>query len=123
MWVTLVVGAVVFVFPFVWMLAMSVKPEGQAITYPPTLLPHNFELATYTSAGRKSVWASSTSTPLRLLEPSPFFRSRWTLWPPMHSQGYSSRVRNPVLDRPRALMVPVAVLIVPLFLRCTSSTG
>ena len=49
MWVTLVVGAVVFVFPFVWMLAMSVKPEGQAITYPPTLLPHNFDFSTYTS--------------------------------------------------------------------------
>ena len=47
MWVTLIAGAIVFVFPFIWMLSLSVKPEGQAITYPPTLFPRSLDLSPY----------------------------------------------------------------------------
>jgi len=38
--VALAVGAVVTAFPFIWMLATSVKPQSESLTYPPTLLPH-----------------------------------------------------------------------------------
>jgi hypothetical protein len=35
----LVVGALAVIFPFVWMLATSLKPEPEVITYPPHLFP------------------------------------------------------------------------------------
>lgn len=34
------IGAVVTAFPFLWMIAASVKPQSESLQYPPTLLPH-----------------------------------------------------------------------------------
>jgi multiple sugar transport system permease protein len=36
----LAVGALITAFPFIWMLATSVKPQSESLNYPPTLLPH-----------------------------------------------------------------------------------
>jgi multiple sugar transport system permease protein len=116
MWVTLVIGAIVFVFPFVWMLAMSVKPEGQAITYPPTLLPHNFDFSTYTS-----VWSQIGLGQL-YINTFAFAGAVTVLSVTLDSlAAYAfARLQFPgkeilfwvVLV---TLMVPIAVLIVPLF--------
>jgi multiple sugar transport system permease protein len=38
--VALALGALITAFPFIWMLATSVKPQSESLTYPPTLLPH-----------------------------------------------------------------------------------
>jgi multiple sugar transport system permease protein len=35
----LAVGALITAFPFIWMLATSVKPQSESLNYPPTLLP------------------------------------------------------------------------------------
>lgn len=33
------VGALVTAFPFIWMIASSVKPQRESVTYPPTIVP------------------------------------------------------------------------------------
>jgi multiple sugar transport system permease protein len=45
--VVLALGALAVVFPFVWMVATSVKPEPEVITYPPHLFPHQWTLESY----------------------------------------------------------------------------
>lgn len=35
----LAIGALITAFPFIWMLATSVKPQSESLNYPPTLLP------------------------------------------------------------------------------------
>lgn len=43
----LIVGAVIMVTPFVWMLFTSFKPETEAIQMPPTLFPKSFTIESY----------------------------------------------------------------------------
>ena len=65
---TLVAGAIVFVFPFVWMLAMSVKPRGRRLrTRRPCCHAHSTSRRIEVS-GRRSPWDSFTSTLLSLPE-------------------------------------------------------
>jgi multiple sugar transport system permease protein len=47
----LVLGALAILFPFVWMVLTSLKPESEVITYPPRLLPQHFTFQAY-----KDVW-------------------------------------------------------------------
>lgn len=47
----LVLGALAILFPFVWMLMTSLKPEPEVITYPPHLFPRHFTVRAY-----KDVW-------------------------------------------------------------------
>ncbi len=116
MWVTLIAGAIVFVFPFIWMLSLSVKPEGQAITYPPTLFPRSLDLSPYVN-----VWGQIGLA--RLYLNTLLFAGAVTVLSVTFDSlaAYAfARLRFPgkellfwvVLV---TLMVPVAVLIVPLF--------
>ena len=43
----LVLLSILFILPFLWMIATSLKTESQAISYPPTLLPSPFDFANY----------------------------------------------------------------------------
>lgn len=45
--IILVIGALIMVLPFVWMLLTSFKPEVEAILIPPTLFPKNPTLDSY----------------------------------------------------------------------------
>jgi multiple sugar transport system permease protein len=116
MWATLVAGAVVFIFPFLWMLSLSVKPEGQAITFPPSFFPRSFDFSPYVN-----VWSQIGLARL-YLNTLLFAGSVTVLSVTLDSlAAYAfARLRFPgkellfwiVLV---TLMVPVAVLIVPLF--------
>lgn len=46
--VVLTVGALITSFPLVWMLATSVKPLSQTVTFPPRILPSSITFAAYT---------------------------------------------------------------------------
>ena len=46
-YITLIVGAVIILFPFVWMVLTSLKYETDVVTYPPTLFPSAFTLDAY----------------------------------------------------------------------------
>lgn len=46
----LLVGALIAVVPFLWMLSTSFKSASQAFTYPPQWIPNPFELAGYVRA-------------------------------------------------------------------------
>ncbi len=116
MWITLSVGAVLFVFPFVWMLATSVKPEAQAITFPPTLLPRHLDLGTY-----QSVWSQVGLTRL-YLNTFIFAGSVTVLSVTLDSLAAYAFARLQFPGKELlfwlvlvTLMVPIAVLIVPLF--------
>lgn len=37
--IALSVGALITAFPFIWMIATSVKPQSESLTYPPTIFP------------------------------------------------------------------------------------
>jgi ABC-type glycerol-3-phosphate transport system permease component len=43
-------GAIVFAFPFAWLISSSLKPESQVFRFPPSFLPSSFEWSTYTAA-------------------------------------------------------------------------
>ncbi len=47
--VVLLVGAIVMVFPFIYMIGTSFKPAPETIAWPPTLLPREPTLENYTS--------------------------------------------------------------------------
>jgi multiple sugar transport system permease protein len=49
LYVVLILGLLVVVGPFVWMLLASVKPEAEIRAVPPTWLPHTFTLANFRS--------------------------------------------------------------------------
>ncbi len=49
--IVLTLLALAVVFPFVWMLCTSLKPEAEIATYPPQLFPHNWTLENY-----QNVW-------------------------------------------------------------------
>jgi multiple sugar transport system permease protein len=44
---TLLLVALIWVFPLVWMLATSLKPEAEVTSYPPRVLPQVWTLAAY----------------------------------------------------------------------------
>ncbi|MFZ0218525.1 MAG: carbohydrate ABC transporter permease, partial [Candidatus Dormiibacterota bacterium] len=46
----LLLGAVVFVIPFLWMLSTSLKPESQVFTFPPQWIPRPFTWSNYVQA-------------------------------------------------------------------------
>lgn len=39
--------SVLFLLPFVWLLSTSLKPEAEAISYPPSILPQQFDWKNY----------------------------------------------------------------------------
>ena len=43
----LLAGSLVMLFPFVWMLATSLKPVDETLLWPPRLLPINWTVANY----------------------------------------------------------------------------
>lgn len=55
--VLLLCGAAVAVFPFFWMLSSSLKPNLEAVRFPPTLLPHEWDWQNYVRAWRAAPFA------------------------------------------------------------------
>ena len=43
----LLVGSIVFIMPFLWMVSTSLKPSNQVFTYPPSFLPSSFQWQNY----------------------------------------------------------------------------
>ncbi len=46
--IVLLLGAIVFVFPFVWLVSTSVKPDYELFSFPPVLIPSTFRWDNYT---------------------------------------------------------------------------
>ena len=49
-YVFLTAGAVLMIFPFVWMLLTSFKSAGESVQIPPTILPDNWLVSNYEEA-------------------------------------------------------------------------
>ena len=43
----LLVGSIVFIMPFLWMVSTSFKPSNEVFTYPPSFLPSSFQWQNY----------------------------------------------------------------------------
>ncbi len=46
-YVLLILGAVIFILPFMWMLSTSLKPSQEVFTFPPQFLPSSFQWQNY----------------------------------------------------------------------------
>src|SRR5215467_9928189 len=46
-YILLVAGSVLFILPFMWMAATSLKQAKDVFTYPPSFLPNSFEWRNY----------------------------------------------------------------------------
>lgn len=46
----LILGALILLFPFAWMLSTSFKPRSEIMLFPPTLIPQQFTLENYVNA-------------------------------------------------------------------------
>lgn len=49
-YIVLVLGSVVMIFPFVWMLLTSFKTQAEAMAIPPQILPSTWEFTNFTTA-------------------------------------------------------------------------
>lgn len=49
-YVALILGSVVMIFPFVWMLFTSFKTQAESMAVPPQLLPSQWNLDNYVTA-------------------------------------------------------------------------
>lgn len=49
-YIALIIGAVIMVFPFVWMLLTAFKTNAEVMQIPPTILPSNWNLSSFTKA-------------------------------------------------------------------------
>jgi len=47
LYVLLIIGALIAIFPMLWMLSASVMPTGEASTYPPHFLPSHITFSHY----------------------------------------------------------------------------
>lgn len=113
----LIVGAIVMVMPFIWMILTSLKTASQAFGIPPTWIPHPFVWQNYPD--------SLQALPFNLA----YFNSIYICFIVVASQlltcsmaGYAfARIRFP-LRGPlfvlflATLMIPLQVTIIPLFL-------
>ncbi|MDN4526672.1 carbohydrate ABC transporter permease [Fictibacillus fluitans] len=46
-YVLLITLSALFIFPFLWLIGTSLKPENEAMTFPPALLPKEWDFANY----------------------------------------------------------------------------
>lgn len=49
-YIALVIGAVIMVFPFVWMLMTAFKTNAEVMQIPPTILPSNWNMSSFAKA-------------------------------------------------------------------------
>lgn len=50
LYLVVLVGAVIFAFPLVWLVGTSLKPESDVFLFPPNLIPHQFIWSNYPEA-------------------------------------------------------------------------
>ncbi len=51
-YLVLVIGSVIMIFPFIWMILTSLKTQGEAIMIPPIIFPSRWRLDSYTEVLR-----------------------------------------------------------------------
>lgn len=50
LYILLTIFALYFIFPFIWMVLTALKSEGEAFTYPPTILPSEWNFSNFAEA-------------------------------------------------------------------------
>lgn len=117
LYLILVAAAIVTLFPFVWMLLTSFKPEAEIVSYPPRLWPETFSMEQYVN-----IWSRIPF--LTLFRNSVLFAVGVTLisllFDSMTAFAFS-RLHFPGRDKwfilvLVALMIPIQVTMIPLFL-------
>jgi len=57
LWIIIACGALIFIFPFIWMFFTSLKPEASVVVYPPTLLPNQWTFEAYINIWKRIPYA------------------------------------------------------------------
>ncbi|MCD9020831.1 carbohydrate ABC transporter permease [Cohnella silvisoli] len=116
-YLVLVLAAAAILFPFLWMILTSLKPETEIVRFPPKLFPDHFTLESY-----KNIWNRIPF--LTLFKNSVIFSVGVTVvslvFDSMAAFAFA-RLRFPGKDKAFvlilvALMIPVQVTMIPLFL-------
>ena len=47
-YVALIIGALIMIFPFIWMVLTAVKTNAEVLQVPPTILPENWDFSSFT---------------------------------------------------------------------------
>mgnify|MGYP001752627853 CR=1 FL=1 len=49
-YIVLILGSVIMIFPFVWMVLTSFKTQAESMAIPPQILPSHWDLSNFTTA-------------------------------------------------------------------------
>ena len=116
-YVVLLLGCVITLAPFLWMLLTSVKTQVEAVTIPPTILPRQWNISSYlTLSDKLPFWRMYGNTVLTALVTVAGQLTMCSL------AGYSfGRIRFPGRDALfvlclAVLMIPSSFLILPQYL-------
>jgi multiple sugar transport system permease protein len=115
--VGVIAAAIIFLFPFFWMVSNAIRPNGEVLAVPPRLLPSEYQWGNFAEAwvnlpfGRFFVNSLTVATSVTLI----------TLTVSSLAGYAFARMRFPGRDNLflvylATLMVPQAVLVIPLFL-------
>ena len=115
-WIVLLIGSVIMMLPFLWMVSSSVKPLREIYVFPPKFIPEKIQLFNYVEVFRR--------LPFHLFFRNSFFVSTCVTAGVLFTSslaGYSfARLRYPGRDEIfliylSTMMIPFAVRMIPLF--------
>lgn len=113
-YIALTLGAVIMIFPFVWMLLTSLKSAGESVQVPPTIFPkelviNNFQRALESLPFVKLYWNTALLIVLRVLCAVAFSSAAGYAFAKLHFKGKNIFFSLIVMQ----MMLPSQIFIIP----------
>lgn len=113
-YIALTLGAVIMIFPFVWMLLTSLKTAGESVQVPPTIFPkelviNNFQRALESLPFVKLYWNTALLIVLRVLCAVAFSSAAGYAFAKLHFKGKNIFFSLIVMQ----MMLPSQIFIIP----------
>lgn len=113
-YIALTLGAVIMIFPFVWMLLTSLKTAGESVQIPPTIFPrelviNNFQRALESLPFVKLYWNTALLIVLRVLCAVAFSSAAGYAFAKLHFKGKNIFFSLIVMQ----MMLPSQIFIIP----------
>lgn len=113
-YIALTLGAVIMIFPFIWMLLTSLKTAGESVQVPPTIFPkelviNNFQRALESLPFIKLYWNTALLIVLRVLCAVAFSSAAGYAFAKLHFKGKNIFFSLIVMQ----MMLPSQIFIIP----------